>query len=137
MSESREREKFREEQAKRQAELNEKKIQNTVAEIQKSYGSMKALFPEENPAAWTAILKLRARIRRMRQQWLEKMVDPKIAREQKDIILGQYHACMLAFDILKQTRELYKGMVPGKEMDFVRERLFKNQQQQRGAEHGQ
>jgi hypothetical protein len=130
MSQSREREEMRERMAKEEARKMEERINKLVVESMKGYEGMKELLPETNPKAWKAILFLRSKLRRIRQKWLEKMLDAKIPHAEKDVVLGQYNAVLLFVEVLEQTREIHKGMEPGKEAEFIRSKVFRNPQAQ-------
>ena len=133
MGQHHEREQLREEQTRHQHEAQEARIQQMVAETKKSYEDVKELLPEINPKAWKALLSLRSKIRRIRSGWKYKQFDPKVPHAEKDVLLGQYNAALLLFDMIEQIREINKAMVPGKEADYIRDRVFKNPnvQQQR------
>lgn len=131
MGQHHEREQMREAAARMQQEAQEKRVQQMVAETQKSYAAVKELI--ENPLAWKALLSLRAKLRRIRSGWLAKQLDSRVPHVEKDVLLGQYNAALLIFDVIDQIKEIHKNMVPGKEADYIREKLFKNPsaQQQR------
>ena len=127
MGQAHEREQIRAEEARRQYQAQEARIQQIVADTKKSYEDVKALFA---PEPWKALLSLRAKIRRIRKSWLHKQVDAKVPHEEKDVLAGQYNAALIAFDILDQIKELNEKMEPGKEADYIREKIFKNPQAQ-------
>jgi len=131
MGQHHEREQIREAAAAAQREAQDKRVQQMVAETQKSYAAVKELI--ENPLAWKALLSLRAKLRRIRSGWLAKQLDSRVPHIEKDVLLGQYNAALLIFDVIDQIKEIHKNMVPGKEADYIREKLFKNPsaQQQR------
>lgn len=126
MGQHHEREKFRAEQERAQREHQDRQIEQIVADTRKNYENVKELLPEGNPKAWKALLSIRTKLRRIRAGWLEKIMDAKVPHNEKDILLGQYNAVLLAFDILEQIRTVNKDMVPGKEADYIREKLFRN-----------
>lgn len=126
MGQHHERERLREEMERKQREAQDQQIQRIVAETRKNYDAVKELLPEVNPKAWKALLTLRAKLRRIRAGWLEKQLDGKVPHSEKDILLGQYNAVLLIFDIIDQIRQVNKDMVPGKEAEYIREKLFRN-----------
>lgn len=133
MGQHHEREQIREAALKAQHDAQEKRVSQVVEDTKKSYESIKAILPEVNPAAWKALLSLRAKIRRIRSGWLAKQLDSRVPHVEKDVLLGQYNAALLIFDVIDNIREIHKNMVPGKEADYIREKLFRNphaQQQQ-------
>lgn len=132
MGQHHEREQIREAALKERTFQQEQRVQQIVADTQKSYAAVRELL--ENPLAWKALLSLRAKLRRIRSGWLAKQLDAKIPHSEKDVLLGQYNAALLAFDILDQIKDIHAHMIPGKEADYIREKIFKNpnaQQQQR------
>lgn len=131
MGQHHEREQIREAAAAAQRAQQEQRVQQMVTETQKSYAAVKELI--ENPLAWKALLSLRAKLRRIRSGWLAKQLDSRVPHTEKDVLLGQYNAALLIFDVIDQIKEIHKNMVPGKEADYIREKLFKNPsaQQQR------
>lgn len=124
MGQHHERERLREEQEKRIRAAQNQQIEKIVADTKRNYDRVKELI--ENPVAHKAFLSLRGQIRRIRKGWLEKQLDTKVPHNEKDILLGQYNACLLAFDILEQIKTVHREMVPGKEAEYIREKLFKN-----------
>lgn len=126
MGQHHEREQLREQSEARQREQQESQILKIVAETRKNYEGIKELLPEINPKAWKALLFLRAKIRRIRSGWLEKQLDTKVPHTEKDVLLGQYNAVLLVFDVIEQIRMVNKDMVPGKEVEYIRERFFRN-----------
>ena len=131
MSEGRakeERREFEEKQAKQHQEMQDAQVKRVVADIKKNYDAIKALTPEVNPEAYKAVLFLRSRSRKVRKQWREKLLDPKLSEQERGVLVGQYHAILSVFDMLEQIRALNKELVPGKEEDYIRERFFKRQQ---------
>jgi len=117
---------------KKQIEKQELRVQKLVEDAKKNYEGLKALLPENNPAAWKALLFIRAKVRRARTGWLTLMLDNKKTHSEKDILVGQYHAALLLFDIIDQTREINKNMIPGKEADYIREKLYRKPNDQQG-----
>jgi len=126
MGQHNERERLREEQLRAQHEVQEKRVAQVVEDTKKNYESVKALLPEVNPAAWKALLSVRAKIRRIRSGWLAKQLDSRVPHTEKDVLVGQYNAALLFFEMLANIREIHKNMVPGKEADYIREKLFRN-----------
>jgi hypothetical protein len=126
MGQHHEREQLRAEQEKRQRAAQEQQIEKIVADTRKNYDQIKELMPDVNPKAWKALLFIRAKLRRIRTGWLQKTMDSKVSHIEKDILLGQYNAVLLAFDIIEQIRTVNKEMVPGKEAEYIREKLFRN-----------
>ena len=131
MGQHHEREQIREATAKAAFEAQEARVQKLVTETKQGYEAVKELI--ENPLAWKALLSLRAKLRRIRSGWLAKQLDARVPHSEKDVLLGQYNAALLIFDIIDQIKDINKHMVPGKEADYIREKLFKNPsaQQQR------
>jgi len=107
-------------------DTQEKQVAQVLADTQKSYESIKALLPEVNPEAWKALLSVRGKIRRVRAGWLAAQLDKRIPHIDKDILVGQYNGALLFFEMIENIREIHKNMVPGKEADYIREKLFRN-----------
>jgi len=126
MGQHHEREQIREAQLRAQHDAQEKRVAQAVEDTKKTYEAVKAVLPEVNPAAWKALLSIRAKIRRIRSGWLAKQLDSRVPHVEKDVLIGQYNACLLFFEVLENIREIHKGMVPGKEADYIREKLFRN-----------
>lgn len=124
MGQHHERERLRDEQEKLVRAAQDRQIEKIIADTKRNYDRVKELI--ENPVANKAFLSLRAQVRRIRKGWLEKQLDAKIPHQEKDVLLGQYNACLLAFDILEQIKTVNREMVPGKEAEYIREKLFKN-----------
>jgi len=126
MGQHHEREQIREAQLRAQHDAQEKRVAQAVEDTKKTYEAVKAVLPEVNPAAWKALLSIRAKIRRIRSGWLAKQLDSRVPHVEKDVLVGQYNAALLFFEVLDNIREIHKNMVPGKEADYIREKLFRN-----------
>ena len=120
-----ERKAFREQQAEAGRAQQKHQVQTILADIKRNYEGVKAL---NTPEAKKAILFLRGKIRKIRAQWRDKQLDPKLPHNEKDVLLGQYHAVMLAFELLDQITTMNDQLVPGKEEEYILEKFFKKPQ---------
>jgi hypothetical protein len=135
MGEANERTRMREEVEARQRAQQDEYINKLVTKTKEDYEKVKELLPENNPKAWKALVSLRAQARKARAGWRDLALathkqDPEtkksvlLTHQEKDVLIGQYNSVLLVFEILEQIREIHKQMVPGKEADYIRQRVF-------------
>lgn len=131
MSEARardERERVREEEEKRVRKQNSDRAQVVIKDIRENYAGVKALY--ENPEARKALLFIRRQMRKIRNGWKMKLLDARVPKDERDILLGQFNSVLLLFEVLERFKILNDKLIPGKEEECVLEMMRGNRPQQ-------